>query len=157
MLKKSDDEAIKANKTVNFLRKFNLKGVVADATTNKPIKGADVGLYTSDSDSDPKYKVTSDNDGKFSIPDVLDQRYTLKTKANKYIDYKLDITNPEQQLQRILLIPELGNDYAHIVLSWGPKPRDLDAYLWRNTNTGARFKVFFSKKDAPDGKRNSGY
>ncbi|WP_339053314.1 invasin domain 3-containing protein [Arsenophonus endosymbiont of Crataerina pallida] len=57
--KTGDDEAVDANKKVNFLRKFNLNGVVADATTNKPIEGAEVGLYTSDSDSKPKYKVTS--------------------------------------------------------------------------------------------------
>ncbi|PAV04629.1 hypothetical protein CBG25_07100 [Arsenophonus sp. ENCA] len=148
--KTGDDEAVDANKKVNFLRKFNLNGVVADATTDKPIEGAEVGLYTSDSDSKPKYKVTSGTGGKFSISDVLDQRYTLKTKANKYIDYKLDITNPEQQLQRILLIPELGNDYARIVLSWGPKPSDLDAYLWGDTDKGQRFHVSYNSK-TPDG------
>ncbi|MFS1562872.1 MAG: Ig-like domain-containing protein [Candidatus Arsenophonus phytopathogenicus] len=103
--KKGDDEEIKANKTVNFLREFNLDGVVADATTNKSIKDAIVELYTSDSDSEPKYKVQSDGNGKFSIRDVLDQPYTLKTKAKNYINYKLDITKPDQQLQRILLIP----------------------------------------------------
>lgn len=148
--KKGDDEVVDANKKVNFLRKFNLDGVVADATTNKSIKDAVVELYTSDSDSEPKYKVQSDGNGKFSIRDVFDQPYTLKTKAKNYINYKLDITKPDQQLQRILLIPELGNDYARIVLSWGAKPDDLDAYLWGDTNACARFTVHFNKKEAPD-------
>ncbi|MDR5611718.1 MAG: invasin domain 3-containing protein, partial [Arsenophonus sp.] len=149
--KTGDDEAVDANKKVNFLRKFNLNGVVADATTNKPIEGAEVGLYTSDSDSKPKYKVTSGTGGKFSISDVLDQLYTLKTKANKYNDYKLNITNPEQQLQRILLIPELGNNYARIVLSWGESPQDFDAHLWGYTDKGQRFHVTYNSKNAPDG------
>ncbi|MFS1562873.1 MAG: hypothetical protein ACL7AX_03960 [Candidatus Arsenophonus phytopathogenicus] len=38
------------------------------------------------------------------------------------------------------------------VLSYlgGAKPDDLDAYLWGDTNAGARFTVYFNKKEVPD-------
>ncbi|QBY42687.1 Invasin [Arsenophonus nasoniae] len=149
--KKGDDEAIVADKKVNFYRKFNLNGTVVNAVNGKGIANAEIKLYTSDSNSKAKYEARSDSKGEFTIVDLIEQPYTLKTKAQGFVDYELGINDPEKQLQKIILSPELGDDYARIILSWGPTPKDLDSHLWGDTNTGNRFHVSFSNKKAPDG------
>lgn len=142
--------AVKADKTVLFkVSLLQMKGIVSSAVDNKPLAGAKINLFQSAGDSTPLYQATSGSDGRYTIADVPQGVYNMKTSYTGYITLEetLDTRTETMVEKNVLLSPDLNGKAARIVLSWGSTPPDLDSYLWLPSSS----EPIFWKNQTPTG------
>ncbi len=103
-----------------------LTGQVTDAVSGDPIAGAQVCINGTD------LCATTDASGNYTIADAPAGPQTLSVTADSYIavtDQAVTIVAGETTERPVALSPELAEGELRIVLEWGEKPSDLDAYL----------------------------
>ena len=59
--------------------------------------------------------------------------------------------NEQLKPLRTVLNPRLAPGEMRLVLTWGKKPRDLDAHLYGSRGAGGSFHVYFQNREAAGG------
>lgn len=116
-----------------------VSGIVTDAVTGQPIKGAKVKV----GGSSPGAGETITNDqGEFTIDNVCDEKQLITRKPG-YQDAITDVNVPATGLMNvnIKLTPDVIKENITIVLTWGSEPRDLDSHLSGPDGQGGRFHI----------------
>ena len=118
-----------------------LIGTVIDATTGKPVIGAEMLFRSGSSRTGSADKTeTTDSSGNYTI-DLPAGDYTVEIRCNGYNTEFFPIfmgAYQEVMTQNFTISPELEEGEIRIVLEWGSNPRDLDSHL---TGTGAGHSV----------------
>lgn len=103
----ANGQKVTADRAVNFTSAVvSVAGIVKDAQTNAPIKGASIKAYVN-GESSPAYQVTSGDDGHYSL-EVSPGTYNVKTKAAGYLDIDTTVSSGEATSvnKDILLYPD---------------------------------------------------
>jgi PKD repeat protein len=146
-----------------------LRGTVTDATNGRPLAGATVsiaGLSTL-SNASGAYSIGNLPRGTLAAQfaasplrgvaplrvQFTDQSsesaYTIRATLSGFIEYAnqiLAIGPNDTATLNISLSPSLAAGQMRIVLRWSANPRDLDAHLLANLNSGQQFHIFFGNK-----------
>ncbi len=134
------------NCDVGYRRSYVIGRVVNCSEDGQPVMGARVTIqnvragWTSGEDSTPA-------DGRFRIPVNADEPVNLWAEKGGQKSRVMSFTAaPRDQVYDVGDIC-LGVPRVQIVLSWGPRPLDLDAHLTIPNSTSNRGHVYFSRKN----------
>lgn len=118
-----------------------LIGTVIDATTGKPVTGAEMLFRTGSNRTGSADKTErTDSSGNYTT-DLASGDYTVEIRCNGYNTEFFPVfmgTYQDVMTQNFTISPELAEGEIRIVLEWGSNPRDLDSHL---TGTGAGHAV----------------
>jgi adhesin/invasin len=103
----------------------NLQGVVVDAITNLPLNGAVVCIQGD------KCDITNE-DGTYSISNIAYGPKFVDAERGGYLSLTQNtyVNAGSWIILNFALSPYLGDGEYRIVLTWGKKPKDLDAHFW---------------------------
>jgi uncharacterized protein YfaP (DUF2135 family) len=131
---------------IPLLRGTNVRGTVVNAITGKPLAGATVAVAV----GDVRQSDRSGADGAFNVSGVPaggDAAISV-TAPGFESDQRTHRTGGNDAL-RIVLSPVIPEGEVRIVLTWGARPRDLDAHLYGPLPGGGQFHVGFEDRQAP--------
>ena len=116
-----------------------LVGQIKDATTAKPLGGAEVRI------SGTGLRATTSAGGEFRITGAPDGLVGIKVAAPKFttVEFERGLRAGAEERLDALLSPGLSRGQLRLVLSWGEKPEDLDAHLEGPLPGGKKFHIFF--------------
>jgi hypothetical protein len=103
----------------------NLEGIVVDAITNLPLNGAVVCIQGDKCD-------VTDEDGLYSMNNIAFGAKLIDAVRDGYLPLTQDtyINAGSWITLNFALSPLLGDGEFRIILTWGNKPKDLDAHFW---------------------------
>ena len=84
-------------------------------------------------------QITTEASGGFIFSDLIPGDYILGGTLDGYLDSRKEVrlsANETLAPQNLVLSPLLGPDEIRIVLTWGEKPKDLEAHLTGPNPTG---------------------
>lgn len=124
------------------LGEATLSGEVVDATTGKPLSGAEVRLVGT-----PLRTMTEAN-GRFRLTGAPAGTAGVEITAAGYSAEQLDhvIAAGVGPPLRVALSPGMAAGQIRIVLTWGQQPQDLDAHLEGPLPGSHKFHVYFGQK-----------
>eukprot|EP00771_Trimastix_marina_P003932 gnl/Trimastix_PCT/649.p2 GENE.gnl/Trimastix_PCT/649~~gnl/Trimastix_PCT/649.p2 ORF type:complete len:406 (+),score=142.27 gnl/Trimastix_PCT/649:76-1293(+) len=117
--------------------RHSVGGYIKDATNNRPVSHATVAM-TSTSFNGIHLSTKADVNGEFTFAELPEGTYTMTAEATNYaknsksLEVKKDIQ--AGSAADMFLSPKLPAGQWRFVLSWGPRPLDLDAHM--KTATG---------------------
>jgi uncharacterized protein YfaP (DUF2135 family) len=120
-----------------------ISGVVSDATNLEPVSGATV---TAIQNGSVLATTTTGADGRYSIPELPSGTYTVQARASGFLRSQrenLQVVGGQTTTVNFSLSSLLTAGELRIVLSWGERPRDLDAHLWLPMETP--YHLFFAR------------
>lgn len=146
------NEIILLNANNGKSKEGHLEGIVLDAVTGEGVSGAEL-TFTPEDRSLETETVMTDDSGAFSVdldPDV----YTILIEAEDYIEEDFEFEIEEGRTysgEQFVISPELTKGTARIVLEWNAEPRDLDSYLFGETDKGDDVGVCFYRRQVKSG------
>jgi len=132
----------------------HLSGVVLDAVTGDGVADALLAFEPAWEGGESQSS-TTDGTGIFSA-DLEPGRYKVVVSAEKYIQEEFTCEIEEGKTYsgiQYIISPDLASGTARIVLEWNAQPRDLDSYLFGETDAGNDVLVKYSKKEARAGEQ----
>jgi uncharacterized protein YfaP (DUF2135 family) len=119
-----------------------LSGEVADATTNQPIKGAEVRIVGT------PLKTRTDSEGKYRLREAPSAVVGIEVSAPNFSTEQLEklLADNAETKARVVLSPGLKAGQIRAVLTWDHTPADLDAHLSGPLPDGKSFHVYFGAK-----------
>ena len=132
-----------------------IHGVIKDAITGQALPNTRVRARSGWDNLDGAYvygrdgkenQTVSDANGEFILP-LTPGNYTVEMERAGYIrgTYNMiSYIDENGEIQSAVLTPVLSEDEYRIVLTWGKKPRDLDAHLTYDQDGQQKFHVYYS-------------
>lgn len=116
-----------------------LTGQIVDATTNRPVAGAEVRVAGS------SLSTVADADGRFVVEAIGGSVVPLEIAAPGFTTDRFEYrVRPERANRvRVALSPGLEAGQIRIVLTWDGPPKDLDAHLEGPLPDDERFHVYY--------------
>lgn len=133
-------------------QKGDFSGVVISAVTGEGVPDA-VLDFKAREDSLNSASTKTKSDGSFSIRLEVDV-YEVTISAEDFMEetFEVEIEKDKNYSgEQFVISPDLGSGTARIVLEWGTEPKDLDSYLFGETDEGVDVNVRFSNKICKDG------
>jgi len=120
--------------------KGHVVGTVKDHSDGSPIQGVKVQIDEDPEDEEPPIEDTTDNEGKFELPNVIAGTHELEATKSGYKEYTKDVTvrDGETTTHAITLIPITETVYDYLFVSDSGTPSN--GVIWR---------VNVSKSDFP--------
>ncbi len=129
-----------------------LSGVVLNAVTGEGVEEA-VLAFEPVGEKGENQTVKTNGTGIFSA-ELEPGRYKVAVSAEKYIQEEFSCEIEEGKTYsgiQYTISPDLASGTARIVLEWNAQPRDLDSYLFGETDAGEEVLVKYSHKEARAG------
>lgn len=146
------NEIILLNANSSREKAGHLAGVVMDAVTGEGVEAARLTFKPEDKSLETRTAGT-DAAGAFTI-DLDPSVYTIVIEAEDYIEEAFEFEIEEGKTYsgvQFVISPELTKGSARIVLEWNAEPRDLDSYLFGETDAGDDVVVKWTQKQAKAG------
>ncbi len=129
---------------IPLLRGTEVRGTVLNAITGQPLNGATVKVTAGEVQQTGR----TGADGEFHVPGIPVGDASIVASAPGFeTDQRNHRTGGSEPL-RIVLSPVLPDGEVRIVLTWGARPRDLDAHLYGPLPDGGQFHVGFQDLQA---------
>jgi hypothetical protein len=113
-----------------------LVGTVVDATKNTPVEGAEVRIVGT------PLRANTDADGRFRLTDAPAGPASIEVSAPQFSTDQLEreLSDSAETDVRVVLSPGLKTGQIRVVLTWGDRPKDLDAHLVGPLPGGKQFQ-----------------
>jgi hypothetical protein len=120
-------------------------GLVTNALTGEPISGASVSVDNSTA------SVVTGGNGHFTLANAPSGSRTVRTTASGFVTETrtLDIPAGGTVDTAISLAAIRAGGQITIVLTWGSRPKDLDAHLSGPSRGGGRFHLYYATRGQP--------
>lgn len=137
-----------------------INGKVINAVNGEAVVGATVKFISSHGgtagssyvtdDSGNVIVLTTDENGAFSVSNLVKGYYTAEVSAEGYVvEYSNVLASTADIEQEITITPVLAETGEYrIVLSWGDTPRDLDAHIEGMWSASDYFHVYYANQNA---------
>ena len=121
------------------------RGSIIDAQTGNPIEGITLRFFEDeDTSGDPLVDpVVTDSSGEYEVG-LPAGTYIVELSGDGYITTTKEIVIDEYVTETVddfVVTKDLAQGEARIVLEWGAQPRDLDSYIFGETDNGDRFRL----------------
>jgi hypothetical protein len=129
----------------------NLTGNIIDATDGSPVAGASLQLceHINQSGGTCYGPYTSTIAGAFTINGIPAGTYTLNATAGGYYDDSYQTVSVGLETINypdLVMAPVLAAGEIRIVLSWGPRPTDLDSHLYTPNINGSTYHIYWASR-----------
>lgn len=125
-----------------------LEGTIIDAVNGEGV--AQTELEFRSRETNQSYRATTDDEGNYRIQ-VPAGSYECQISKEGYqqetFSAQIDGQNGQtEQMDEIVISPQLSDQEIRIVLTWGDYPRDLDSHLEGTLSDGQGIHVYFGNK-----------
>lgn len=142
-----ENRIVPTGKPVEGDKKYTLSTSIIDATTNTPIMGAKVKVFSGYSTFGDYEEGTTDSTGKVTINIKDSGMYTVEVSKDGYITEKFEVqimSNLVETQKTFHISPVMSGNVIRFVLSWGASPSDLDCHLTGTAGDGSDVNVCFA-------------
>lgn len=132
-------------------KKYTLSTTIIDATTNTPVLGAKVKVFSGFNTFGDFEEGTTDGSGKVVINIEDSGMYTVEVSKDGYITEKFEVqimSNLVDTQKTFHISPAMSGNAIRFVLSWGASPSDLDSHLTGTAGDGSSVHVYFANMSA---------
>ena len=119
-----------------------LTGEIVNAINNRPVPAAQVRVVGT------KLRTTSDAEGRFQLEDLPSGPVAIEISADRFSAEQIEreLSSGTENRLRVVLSPGMEAGQMRVVLTWGKRPKDLDAHLTGPLPNQENFHVYFNYK-----------